>query len=330
MNNKTSSLLSFPLALCRFRLIAATPILLPEWSGSLLRGAFGHALRQLSCMTRQKDCASCPLYRTCPYPALFAPPAVEHQIQHFSQPPAPYLIEPERWGAQHLKVGDRLQFNMVLMGRALDEFPLIVEAWKRAAGRGLGPTRGDQAGTAELDHIDYLPQQGIPVALYRRGNRELTEIPLQTPLCPPRHDPCRISLQFISPLRLQRNGHPLDSRDLKARDLLMALVRRVALLHEFHGAAPLALDFSALAHAAETISSEKELHWQDWTRYSSRQQQKMALGGVVGRWTLSGEADKLAPFFPFLHLGQWLHVGKEATFGLGGYRVEGAAAEVHC
>jgi hypothetical protein len=45
----------------------------------------------------------------------------------------------------------------------------------------------------------------------------------------------------------------------------------------------------------------------------------MALGGVVGNWTLTGE---LAPFLPYLHLGQWLHVGKEATFGLGGYRLQ--------
>ena len=28
----------------------------------------------------------------------------------------------------------------------------------------------------------------------------------------------------------------------------------------------------------------------------------------------------LAPFADLLHLGQWLHVGKNATFGLGGYR----------
>jgi len=42
----------------------------------------------------------------------------------------------------------------------------------------------------------------------------------------------------------------------------------------------------------------------------------MALGDVVGEWSLCGE---LGPFLPFLHLGQWLHVGKNATFGLGRY-----------
>jgi CRISPR/Cas system endoribonuclease Cas6 (RAMP superfamily) len=45
----------------------------------------------------------------------------------------------------------------------------------------------------------------------------------------------------------------------------------------------------------------------------------MQLGGVIGEWTLEGD---LAPFWPYLHLGQWLHVGKNATFGLGHYQLQ--------
>jgi CRISPR/Cas system endoribonuclease Cas6 (RAMP superfamily) len=45
----------------------------------------------------------------------------------------------------------------------------------------------------------------------------------------------------------------------------------------------------------------------------------MVLGGAVGSWTLAGD---LAPFWPLLYLGQWLHVGKSATFGLGRYRLK--------
>ncbi len=42
------------------------------------------------------------------------------------------------------------------------------------------------------------------------------------------------------------------------------------------------------------------------------------LRGVVGTWKLGGD------LAPFLHLGQWLHVGKEATSGLGGYSLHAA------
>ena len=50
-----------PLARYRFHWRVSAPIHLPAYAGSMLRGAFGHALRRLACMTRQADCAACPL-----------------------------------------------------------------------------------------------------------------------------------------------------------------------------------------------------------------------------------------------------------------------------
>ena len=70
-----------PLARYRFHWRVSAPIHLPAYAGSMLRGAFGHALRRLACMTRQADCGACPLLRTCPYPGIFAPPPVEHSLQ---------------------------------------------------------------------------------------------------------------------------------------------------------------------------------------------------------------------------------------------------------
>jgi CRISPR/Cas system endoribonuclease Cas6 (RAMP superfamily) len=77
-----------------------------------------------------------------------------------------------------------------------------------------------------------------------------------------------------------------------------------------------------VARLAETLDDTRDLHWHDWTRYSSRQQQEMTLGGALGRWTLRGSADTLAALWPWLWLGQWLHVGKNATMGMGGYTLE--------
>jgi CRISPR/Cas system endoribonuclease Cas6 (RAMP superfamily) len=48
----------------------------------------------------------------------------------------------------------------------------------------------------------------------------------------------------------------------------------------------------------------------------------MTLGGVLGRWTLHGTPEVLAEIYPWLWLGQWLHVGKNASMGLGGYQLE--------
>jgi hypothetical protein len=266
-------------------------------------------------MTRQPACTDCPLHRTCPYPAIFAPPEVEHKIQHFSQPPAPYLIEPEKWGACQLQVGGTLQFDMVLMGRALQELPLITQAWQNAAQRGLGPSDG----TAELREILYLPPSGPQVSIYNPESKRLAEIFPTLVTCPPLKQIDAISLHFISPLRLQENGHALPPARLAPSVLLMAAVRRVALINNLYGNGTPGWDFKSLFQQAAAVEGEKRLHWQDWTRRSSRQQKTMQLGGVMGHWKLHGD---LRAFFPALYFGAWLHLGKETVFGLGRYDLQ--------
>ncbi|MDP2811902.1 MAG: CRISPR system precrRNA processing endoribonuclease RAMP protein Cas6 [Rhodocyclaceae bacterium] len=305
---------ALPLARYRLEFVVETPLYLPAYAGSTLRGAFGGALRATACMTQRKTCEPCPLLRTCPYAAIFEtpPPAEDHALQKFTQVPHPYVIEPPGWGEKSYAPGEPLAFHLVLAGRALDQLPLMLWAFVKAFWRGVG--KGD--GAARLSRVVHVG--AIETIVLENPESAVAEHPRAVPqvLTFPND---AVTLSIDTPLRLQRNGRPIDAADLSARDLLTALVRRIALIHEFHGAGPLPLNFTDLARRAESIASEKDLRWRDWTRYSSRQKQKMALGGVVGHWTLRGD---LAPFLPFLHLGQWLHAGKGATFGLGGYRLE--------
>jgi hypothetical protein len=139
----------------------------------------------------------------------------------------------------------------------------------------------------------------------------------------PAPDSLRLALQ--TPVRLKRNGRYLGARALDARALLGALAARVAMLAELYGTGPRAFERS-LAHAAiDQITLEAErLQWAEWTRYSSRQRTLMQLGGVFGTLRLSGPG--LPALWPLLVLGQWLHVGKATSFGLGCYRILSAGA----
>lgn len=313
-----AKLTMLPLARYRLHWRATTPIHFPDYAGSMLRGAFGHALRRVSCMTRQKECTGCPLHSTCPYPAIFAPPPVEHALQRFTQIPAPYLIEPPAWGERSLAPGGAFSFNLVLCGRALKELPLITLALRQALQRGIGPGDGQaeliaihqqtgQPGSASDELLIHQPTEGQFVAHSHT---------LPAPII---RECEEITLHFSTPLRLQENGHALPPNRLTPRALLMALIRRSSLMAEFHGAKPPGWNFSELNQQAAAVNDEKDLKWQDWTRRSARQQQTMKLGGVIGQWKLKGN---LAPFLPALHLGQWLHVGKETVFGLGRYHFE--------
>jgi hypothetical protein len=310
----------FPAARYRLRCTAQTPLRLPDYAGSTLRGAFGHALRRLACMTRQPDCKACPLHATCPYPAIFSPPPPpQHHLQRFSEIPVPFIVEPPAWGARGLAPGDTFDFGLVLMGPALNQLPLILHAWQRALDHGIGKGQGQ----ARLEQVDWMDGDTAH-PIHTAQNPHIMPHAAVLPL-PPEPVPPRITLRHSTPLRLQHNGRPIDPKVLQPVEFLMPLIRRIALLSEFHLKHPIQADFAQLKAQAQTLMAEKNLHWQDWQRYSSRQQQNMALGGCMGNWQLIGD---LTPFWPWLWLGQWLHAGKNASFGLGQYRLQTIAPDI--
>lgn len=307
--------IDLPLARYRLDLTVEAPLTLPAFAGSTLRGAFGGALRAGACTTKARTCDDCPLLMSCPYAVVFEPrpPAAGHHRQNFNQIPRAYVVEPPQWGEKTYATGETLSFHLVLAGRVLEELARILWAFQQGFQRGIG--KGD--GTASLARIWYVA--GDEATLIHDGpGGHLAAHEAVTPPAPS-FSSNAVTLHFEAPLRLQTNGRRATAEEFTPRKLLITLIQRIALIHEFYGPGPLTLDFSKLAAQANTLDSEKKLQWRDWTRYSSRQRQKMDLGGVIGSWKLMGD---LAPFLPFLHLGQWLHVGKEATFGLGGYRLE--------
>jgi predicted nucleotidyltransferase len=223
-----------PIARYRFTFRMRADLRLPEFSGSLLRGQFGAALRRAACITRARTCDGCPLLATCPYPAIFATPApAEHPLQKFSAVPNPYVIEPPPLGTRFVAAGENLSFALVLVGRALDQLPLIVYALQRAFGRGIGTQRA----AGDLHDIVHEDADGGPASVWDAGaGRVLAHAPHLA--LPAFGAPREARLVIDTPLRLQDNGRPLHGRDLSPRRLVTALVRRAALLFEFHAGQP--------------------------------------------------------------------------------------------
>lgn len=299
----------FPLVRYRFHSTVERRIDLPEYAGSTLRGAFGHALKRTVCVTRLADCKPCPLYRRCAYPSIFETPPPAKARRIYSQIPPPFVVEPPAWGARTLESADELAFDLVLIGPALRELPLIAVAWRDALSRDIGKAHG----AARLTRLTTGDQTILELP---RGN--LHDHPQQQAVPSVPKSLRHINITFTTPLRLQREKLLLRADTMTPRDLLMALVRRTASLVELHMQAELPLDYTALNHAAGAITGACGLQWQELSRYSNRQQHAVPLGGLMGRWELQGD---LAPFWPFLYLGQWLHVGKNCSFGLGRYQL---------
>lgn len=313
------------LPIARYRLTARwrNPAHLPDYAGSLLRGQFGATLRHLACMTRQPSCDGCPLQITCPYTRIFeALPPPTHALQNFSAIPNAYVIEPPPLGSTHYATGQELVFHVVLAGAAREQLALVIFAWQRALAQGL--TR--QRVPADLVQVDWIDSAQQAQPIWTANEPVLQDHPALLAVPPVPSSLKALELQIHSPMRLQQQGKPLRPPQLNARTLLTSLARRLALVLEFHaGQTQWGTLVPQVAVLSEQVHDERELRWHDWTRFSSRQQQEMTLGGVLGRWTLSAPGETLAELWPWLWLGQWLHVGKNATMGMGGYTLEALA-----
>lgn len=300
-------LANFPVLRLRLHFTPVRSMRWPAFAGSALRGAWGHALRRQVCVMHREDCAGCPLKAGCDFTRLF-----EIQAAHgFGSPPQPYVIDAAPIWAGPLPAGQPCHFDFVLIGQAISRLYLVVETWRSALAGGLGRQRVP----CRLESVT-LPDEADRILFSLAAG--WSALPDTTLELPPPHPTGELWLSFHTPLRIKIDNDLLGAREITPRHLLEALIRRVKLLAVFHCGTRLALDEARLGALADAVDGEKTLRWMDQDRYSSRQQTQMKLGGLLGDWRLSGP---LTEFVPFLYLGQWLHVGKGATLGLGGYRL---------
>lgn len=284
----------YPIARYRFGFQVTTPFTSQEYDGSALRGGFGHALRKTACMTRMRDCKQCPLYQTCPYPQIFAPPS--DALRH--TPPVPYIIEPPPWGKTNYAANSFYEFSLVLIGEyAIAQLPLIAFSWQRAFKKGINH------GQAELRSI-LCENESSAQNLYQENkiqthSARLTLQPIEN---------TSATLHFRTHLRLQAKGKILRAAEFDSALFLRQLQTRI------HSYFP-----EAIPQPLNATLEAQNFTWREWRRYSNRQKTMMTLGGLIGDITLSqlnSETQRA------LNLGQWLHVGKETSFGLGRYQLQ--------
>jgi len=288
---------------------------LPPYKGSTLRGAFGHAFRRVACPFRA--CPPCLVPKTCPYTYVFETPPRDETGWTARLPavPHPFILEPPPGDRTVYASDEGMTFGLVLVGRAIDFTPYFVVALREMGRAGLGRGRArwrlaritDRADGATLydgatDAERLLAQPTVHQGVSHTG-----------PLAP-----TALTLRFETPTRLKYDGHLNDKPEFHV--LLRNLLRRLSALAACHCGFTLEVDFRDLIRRAEQVATRSaDLRWVDWERYSARQETRMTLGGFVGTATFEGD---LAPFAPFLRLGEAVHVGKGTAFGLGKYRLE--------
>ena len=306
------------LARCRFHLQVQTLMVLPPYKGSVFRGIFGAGLRRLVCVAGTAPCQACLLQQTCLYVALFdpPPPAGYADAAKFRQAPRPYILNPPLTTRQTFHPGDTLDFDLVLLGPAIEALPYFIQLFYDQGRRGLGRERGRFA----LLRVDQV-RDGKTELIYEGASRTLYawEPEPQPELVSGSgaNQDSTVTLEFFTPLRLKEKGDLVT--ELTFPLLWERLWQRLNLLAAFYGYHEQRADLARLSAAAETVRlQENRLSWYDWQRYSSRQRELMKLGGLKGRITFRGD---LRHFLPYLRLGEMVNLGQGTTFGLGHYRL---------
>ena len=311
---------NFTVSIFRIKIKGGEKIPLPSFPGVTLRGAFGMALKRVTCVTREKNCEACMLNQKCVYAASFENifSGDSPYLKGTDRAPHPVLIYPVELGKQITRKGATYTLGLTVFGNKRDYLPYYIYAIVRLGKIGLGKQRG------KFRVVSVMEKQ------YPRGQREIFDPRTETlsfegkgisvrSLLDAQTRRKKITLQTLTPLRL-RVERKLQ-REPQLNHILKSAAFRLRLLSSLYSDEPLDLfarfDFSSIQNGIEVVESNFE--WWEISRYSRRQGRGMNLGGAIGRMVLQGD---LREIYPLLNVGQLLHVGKNTGFGLGRYELK--------
>jgi hypothetical protein len=302
-----------------FEVEALDPLHLPAFAGSALRGAYGHALKRLVCMTHAPQCSGCALIGTCAYPLLFEPPSVAPAGNTVIYRSPPYAFEPPAIGQNFVAAGTSWRFGLRLFAVPESKLPIVFEAIRRSLTNGL-TTRKSRG---RLSRILVETTNGLE-DIFDPSKETIVAIPDHAGWTPKLDYPVGFSrLQFVTPLRLQSNGKRLPLQAISVKRIIVDIIRRVRALAanaNSPGSSFYVEDPESIAWLRDLpdLPVAHDLTWFDWERSSSRQGRIIRTGGWIGKIELPNLPE---PAKTTMRIGAHIGVGKETAFGFGQYQI---------
>lgn len=320
------------IGLFRFNLVPEQPLQVPALNkGNMLRGGFGHAFRRLCCIPECKDPKTCPLPAACPYKAVFepSPPVNSDRLSKNQDIPRPFVFRAPQTTQSLFQKGEPFEFELVLIGRALDSLPYFVLSFRELANEGLGLNRakcilerveqvGVSSNRSELPPPERKLIYSADDQIFRANASTSAESFVNSRLrefhaSNGKQSTQNITIRFLAPTFLRADGETI--REPEFQHIFKRLRDRINALGTFFGDGPLDLDFRGLGERAEGVRTvSAQIDWVERFRTSSKTRQRHELSGFIGEASYEGE---LSEFFPWLALGELVHVGKHAAWGNG-------------
>ncbi|MEW6623323.1 MAG: CRISPR system precrRNA processing endoribonuclease RAMP protein Cas6 [Bacillota bacterium] len=296
---------------------------MPDYKGATFRGGFGRIFRQIACSLRQRSCKDCLLMDNCSYAYIFetAPPKNSQALSKYESIPRPFVLDPPLETKNYYAPGEMLAIDFILIGNAIKYLPYFIIVFREMGVHGLGRGRRpfaltDVSAIGLDDAVSiYNPNTNVvrSIDLSYSGSQLIERAIPSLNLSQTKE----LKIEFLTPVSLKDEGQIAFIPEFHI--LFRQAMRRISALSYFHHEDPLEVDYAGLAEGSKQVELvENRTVWKDWERYSQRQRQRVNMGGLIGSATYRGD---LEVFLPWLVLGQQVHVGKNAVFGLGKYRI---------
>ncbi|MED3660550.1 CRISPR system precrRNA processing endoribonuclease RAMP protein Cas6 [Ureibacillus sp. FSL K6-8385] len=310
--------LPFRMTVLKFAIEPMEEMVIPAYPAITIRGGLGYALKQKLCLFDVRTCREkCQCPEKCSYTLSFEDrEGATTQAHPYIPYTRPYIIRVEKNYPSVIKNGELFEFQIYLFGNAVDDYMSYIGAIRRFGEIGFGKK-----------HVPFIirtvksVEPGIERIIFE-GDRLLSEpavLSFKNLLAIPEYRPFQLKLELVTPARVKHEGRYV--KDLPFDLFVMNLIRRLNSILYFHHQYELDPEWEAFWIDAsidvDTVFSGWE--YESFERFSTRQQQKMKLDGIIGEMVVEG--DTLKELFPLLYAGQFLHIGKQAAFGFGEYKL---------
>lgn len=293
------SLASFTPTTVEFILEACERVNLGEddIKGDRWRGGIGDAMRLIECKDPDKNnCLICSERSDCLYRKCFI-----HSKQ--KTPPRPYIIRPELDSKSLYDKGSQMRLEITLLGDAMLHTYRFIKAIEYLGKQGIGTGRG------RFNVVDVVTKP--PLDFQQMFTNHKTG-----------GDTCRIEL--LTPLKIKTKEEGIHFSKLPFQTFIRLLLKRIINLNNIYynggnyGRSLIKEALGDLVLLSESITAMTPAKWQDFTRYSSRQDKLLKIGGLRGFIMISGN---ISTFYPFLRIGETVGVGQHTTSGFGRYKI---------
>lgn len=305
-----------------FNLMALEDLYLPEHPGSTFRGAFGRSLREISCSFDNKKCKRCNLKDNCPYSLFFNPFLTEKDklktSKRFRNKLRPFVFKTDNNYKEQYSAGEELTFKIRIFGYMKQFIPYVIESWKKLQQIGLGSGRNKFLLKNIWSENDI---KGEKAKIFDYKNSKIKNFNNSIYIDDIKKEESyfddKVTLLFKSPTLIKVNGKYIKN-SLEFPLLMRTLFRRLSTMAAFYGE-EMNIYFNNYLNKAEDIEVvNKNLNWNDWYRYSEKQNKSIEMQGFTGAVSYKGE---IADFLPYLIYAQYLNLGKNTVFGQGNFEL---------